>query len=139
MQETFEYFTNLRREVLEDAGTTVSLALKRFLFNKRVKAREEERLEKIRMKEIANKAKSLAMRRKFQTSNYTSLGISGDSSIPINTISTKVEALDPSLKLSKNSSGTPQMKKKNSSSALGMSAKNNSVPIKLQKYDTNMS
>ena len=45
--------------------------------------RKMERVEKERMKDIANKAKAVSMRRKYQTSNYTSYAINGDSSIPV--------------------------------------------------------
>jgi hypothetical protein len=70
MKETFEYFTKLRREVVQEASSKLAFSFRKFIFRRNVRLREEDRLQRERMRELAQKVKNDALRRKFQTNSY---------------------------------------------------------------------
>ena len=83
MVNSFIYFSNLKESLVNEASSYLCFAWRRYKVKWNVEMRKIERVEKERMKDIANKAKAASMRRKYQTSNYTSYAINGDSSIPV--------------------------------------------------------
>ena len=83
MINSFDYFSTLRDNLDNEASSLIWYAWRRYKVNWNVEMRRAERTEKERIKDIANKAKAVSMRRKYQTSNYSSYAINGDSSIPV--------------------------------------------------------
>lgn len=83
------------------------------------------------------RAKYIAIRKKYQTSNYTSYAIAGDVSVPMN-VPIRNEKLDESLKIPKHSALMKPAHKKSSSITLGL-AQPKSPLSKLRKIDSNIS